>query len=43
MSTGRSTVALISCAMGFGTADNNVGVDYAPGYMRAAAIALAGG
>lgn len=31
------------CAMGFGTADNNAGVDYAPGYMRAAAIALAGG
>ena len=31
------------CAMGFGTADNNVGIDYAPGYMRAAAIALADG
>ena len=31
------------CAMGFGTADNNAGVDHAPGYMRAAAIALAGG
>jgi len=31
------------CAMVFGTADNNVGVDYAPGYMRAAAKLLAGG
>jgi len=30
------------CAMGFGTADNNAGIDYAPGYMRAAAKLLAG-
>lgn len=30
------------CAMGFGTADNTSGIDYAPGFMRAAAIALAG-
>jgi len=30
------------CAMGFGVADNNSGVDYAPGYMRAAAKLLAG-
>jgi hypothetical protein len=31
------------CAMGFGIADNNAGIDYAPGFMRAAAMMLAGG
>lgn len=31
------------CAMGFGIADNNSGIDYAPGFMRAAAMMLAGG
>jgi len=29
--------------MGFGIADNNSGIDYAPGFMRAAAMMLAGG
>jgi len=28
--------------MGFGCADNNAGIDYAPGFMRAAAKFLAG-
>ena len=30
------------CAMDFGTAASTSGIDYAPGYMRAAAIMLAG-
>jgi hypothetical protein len=30
------------CAMGFGIADNNAGIDYAPGFMRAAAKHCAG-
>jgi hypothetical protein len=30
------------CAMGFGCAANTSGIDYAPGFMRAAAIAVAG-
>ena len=30
------------CAMGFGIADNNSGIDYAPGFMRAAAKMLNG-
>ena len=30
------------CAMGFGTADNTAGIDYAPGFMRAVAMLLAG-
>ena len=30
------------CAMGFGSAANTSGTDYAPGFMRAAAMPLAG-
>ena len=30
------------CAVGFGTADNTSGIDYAPGFMRAAAKMLNG-
>ncbi|MFC1824077.1 hypothetical protein ACFL9T_15310 [Thermodesulfobacteriota bacterium] len=30
------------CAIGFGSAANTSGIDYSPGYMRAAAMIVAG-